>query len=33
MFMIRMVARSLARQIKKRVLIAIVVCLSKRCNA
>ena len=28
MFMIRMVARSLARQIKKRVLIAIVVCLS-----
>lgn len=28
MFMIRMVARSLVRQIKKRVLIAIVVCLS-----
>ena len=28
MFMIRMVAQSLARQIKKRVLIAIVVCLS-----
>ena len=28
MFMMRMVARSLVRQIKKRVLIALVVCLS-----
>ena len=28
MFMMRMVARSLVRQLKKRVLIALVVCLS-----